>query len=218
MLLVQAGGTLQPAAYPFSGAGPIRPARLTELLRTRDPATLDAVVRENMDILFRAASAAGYSSDDSADLVQETLLVFVRRCAEYDGRASTRTWLFGILINKMRERRRVSFRESSFDAIDEVVENRFDASGSWSKPPEAPDSYAATRQAIDWLESCLAKLPEQRRIAFFLNEVEQLSYGEICTILDVSSNNLGVLMFRARNALRECLEAKGLHGSADVDM
>lgn len=196
----------------------IRSSRLTRLIRRRDAFTLDALVRENMDVLFRAAVAAGFNSDDAADLVQETLLVFVRRCGEYDGRASPRTWLFGILVNKVREGRRMTFRESAFDAIDNVVENRFDTSGSWVNPPQSPESYAATRQAFHMLETCMAKLPDQRRLAFFLKEVEHLSNAEICKILDVSRNNVGVLMFRARNALRECLEARGIHGSADVDM
>ena len=34
--------------------------------------------------------------------------------------------------------------------------------------------------------------------------------GEICNILDVSRTNLGVLLYRGRNGLRECLEAKGV--------
>ena len=32
---------------------------------------------------------------------------------------------------------------------------------------------------------------------------------EICKILDVSRTNLGVLLYRSRNRLRECLETKG---------
>jgi len=46
--------------------------------------------------------------------------------------------------------------------------------------------------------------------------VEQLDVDEVCNVLEVTRNNLGVLLFRARNALRECLESKGIEGSADV--
>ncbi len=47
-------------------------------------------------------------------------------------------------------------------------------------------------------------------MAFVLREVEGLSTEEICKILEVSRTNLGVLIYRARNRLRECLEAKGV--------
>ena len=68
------------------------------------------------------------------------------------------------------------------------------------------------------LESCLGELPDRQRLAFALREVEDMSTEEVCKILEVSANNLGVLLFRARNGLRECLEAKGFEGSRDVEL
>ena len=66
------------------------------------------------------------------------------------------------------------------------------------------------------LRSCLEDVPERQRVAFTLREVEGFETEEICKILDVSANNLGVLLYRARNRLRECLESKGLEGSGDA--
>jgi RNA polymerase sigma-70 factor (ECF subfamily) len=42
-----------------------------------------------------------------------------------------------------------------------------------------------------------------------LREMESLETAEICKILGVTVTNMGVLMHRARNRLRECIEAKG---------
>jgi RNA polymerase sigma-70 factor (ECF subfamily) len=56
----------------------------------------------------------------------------------------------------------------------------------------------------------LEGFPTQQRTAFALREVEGLVSEEICKILNVTRTNLGVLMFRARNRLRECLEARGM--------
>ena len=49
-------------------------------------------------------------------------------------------------------------------------------------------------------------------MAFILREVEGLSTQEMCKILEVTRTNLGVLLYRARNRLRECLEAQGIKG------
>lgn len=67
-----------------------------------------------------------------------------------------------------------------------------------------------------WLSDCMEALSERRRIAFVMREIEQMGVAEICKILELSPNNLGVLLFRARNSLRECMESKGVRGSADV--
>lgn len=195
---------------------PREPPQRFDAIRRRDPAALEAVARENIGPLLRGARAAGLSGGDAYDAVQEALLVFVEKADRYDGRASVRTWLFGILFNKIAERRRAVAREEAVDDIDAVVNARFDARGQWIKPPRSPDAELAAGQAMTMLEECLDQLPERRRAAFVLREVEQLDVDEVCNVLEVSRNNLGVLLFRARNALRECLESKGIEGSADV--
>ncbi|MEO6527630.1 MAG: sigma-70 family RNA polymerase sigma factor [Gemmatimonadaceae bacterium] len=183
-----------------------------------DRATLASIARENADVLLRGARAAGFTTEASADLVQDTLLVFCRKAQEFDGRASVRTWLYGILLNKISERQRVDDRERTVDDIDAALEKRFDARGSWIVPPLPPDAFAARGQAMEWLYSCLEGLSRRYRIAFTMREMEGMDVTEICNILGLSANNLGVTLFRARASLRECLERKGLHRSADVDL
>jgi RNA polymerase sigma-70 factor, ECF subfamily len=197
-------------------AEPREPQDRIDAIRAGDPDTLEQVARENLPILLRAARAAGLDSDDAHDAVQETLLVFVRRAGEFDGRAAVRTWLFGILLKKISERRRAFAREETVDDIEAVVDARFDAAGRWSRPPRGPDADLSADQAMQWLKECLEQLPDRRRLAFVLREVDQLETAEVCKVLEVSPNNLGVLLFRARSALRECMETKGIRGTRDV--
>jgi RNA polymerase sigma-70 factor, ECF subfamily len=197
-------------------SGTPEPPERIDAIRRRDPAVLEEVARQYLVPLRRAAAAAGLSGDQVWDVVQDALLVFVRRAHEYDGRATVKAWLFGILYRKIMEFRRESSREEAVEDVDEVFESRFATNGRWSRPPRSADEYTMGNQAMAWLEDCLGRLPERRRLAFTLREVEQMETDEVCKILEVSVNNLGVLLFRARNALRECLESKGIHGSADV--
>ena len=62
------------------------------------------------------------------------------------------------------------------------------------------------------ISDCLETAPERQRLAFQLREGEGLSSGEICKILGVSVTNLGVMLHRLRNRMRECLEARGVIG------
>ena len=75
--------------------------------------------------------------------------------------------------------------------------------------------------AVEQLESqefretfdrCLAQLSPQMAIAFTLREVEGLSSEEICEVLNVTPNNLWVILHRGRAKLRNSLEAEWFGG------
>ena len=61
-----------------------------------------------------------------------------------------------------------------------------------------------------FLKDCMERLASLQRMVFVLREIEEMDTEEICNILEVSRTNLGVLLYRGRNGLRECLEAKGV--------
>jgi RNA polymerase sigma-70 factor (ECF subfamily) len=190
----------------------------TRGIQTRDPETLQTVVRENLPYLLRAARGAGLPPDRAEDTVQEVLLTFLTRATEFDGRARVRTWLYGILLKKLSRAFEGVRRTRETEEIDRVVESRFTEDGRWARPPRGPDAGADRERVRVWLAECLEDLPDRRRMAFVLREVEELSTEEVCKVLEVSPNNLGVLLFRARNGLRECLETKGLRGRHDADL
>ena len=191
---------------------------MTQKIRAREPDALRSIAREHLPMLLRAARAAGLPPDRAEDAVQETFLTFLHRAHEFDGRARVRTWLYGILLNKVSREREGVRRAEETDEIDAVVEARFNESGRWSRPPRGPDARADVPRVRAWLDDCLETLADRRRSAFVLREVEELPTDEICKILEVTPNNLGVLLFRARNGLRECLEAKGLRSRYDADL
>ena len=147
-------------------------------------------------------------------MTQATFVTFIEVAPRFEGRSHVRTFLFGILYKKIAEARRKAKREQQTDPIEDVMESRFKADGSWQRAPRVADLQlhdAEIRQAID---GCLERASTQQRLAFALREVLGFTTEEICNILDVSRTNLGVLLYRARNRLRECLEAKSVRRQA----
>lgn len=190
----------------------------TDGIQHGDPAILDVVTRDALPGLLRAARASGLSPDDVEDVVHATVLVFLERARGFDGRARASTWMHGILVRKVMEHRRTAFRAEPSDDIDRVFEQQFDARGSWVRPPVQPGAGLARMDVRRHLASCLEQLPKSHRDAFTLREADELSTEGLCKILQVTPNNLGVLLFRARNRLRKCLELHGIAGSADADL
>ncbi len=179
-------------------------------IRERDGQALEEVVRRYLPQILRAAGGAGLAPQLAEDVAQDTFATFIETAPRFEGRSHVRTWLFGILYKKIAAARRNLGRENEMDDIEEVFEQRFDDGGSWTRPPLPVDAevYAAeVRQGID---GCLDGVPTNQRMAFVLREIEGMDTREICKILEVSRTNLGVLLHRVRNRLRECLEAKGI--------
>ncbi len=189
--------------------------QLAARIREEDPEALQAVAQAYLAQIFRSARGAGLDSEHAEEVTQATFTTFIEKAAGFEGRSHVRTWLFGILYNKIAEARRHLARERQMDEIDDVVAQRFDSKGSWVNPPRPVDVKLYASEIREFLEDCLQMVPTQQRMAFVLREVEGFSSDEICKILDVTHTNLGVLMYRVLNRLRECLEAKGVKNSRD---
>jgi len=175
-------------------------------LRSRERDTLRDLVREYMPQLLRAARGAGLNAQNAEDVTQNVFLTFLEKLDDFQGRSHVRTWLFGILYRKISEMRRSAQKESASDDIDEVMEHRFRTDGMWLKPPRWADDTTYDAEVQRHLATCLDDVSTDHRLAFMLREVEEMDSAEICRVMDVSRSNLGVLLYRCRNLLRECLE------------
>ncbi len=171
-------------------------------------------VDEHGDHLYRYALVQVRNTAVAQDLVQDTLLAALRSREEFAGRSSERTWLRGILRNKVIDRYRKLSREISFTDLD-FLTGEFSEKfirGSWihADAPRhwKPEPEVVVHRAEFWvvLRHCLGKLPDRLAQAFMLREMEEIPAPEICRILLIKESNLWVMLHRARLGLRECLE------------
>jgi RNA polymerase sigma-70 factor (ECF subfamily) len=176
------------------------------------PTNAEKWVDEHSDYLFRYALSRLRQREVAEDLVQETFLAAIRARERFAGASSERTWLVGILKRKIADHLRRKCHEqpvSDLSASDRWVEALFDERGNWRKRPDKwpPDPSTAFEKQELWaiFAACLGKLPERLATAFTLREVEELDSQEVCKVLNVSANNLWVMLHRARLGLWRCL-------------
>lgn len=183
-----------------------------ERLKKRDHEAWEEIAGAYLPQILRASRGMGFSADESRDLAQSVFLAFLEGIERFEGRAHIRTFLFGIFYHKVSEHLREiqRGREKVMDPIDEVVEERFDSRGAWRKGPAGAERLILSHEIGQLLDECLETIPRAQRIAFYLRDVEEMKTAEICKKMGITATNLGVLLFRARNRLRECLECNGL--------
>ena len=177
-------------------------------LKARTPGAVEALIEEYASPLLASARAWGLSQADAEEAVQDALLDFLGALDRFEGRSALKTFLFGVLFHKCSERRRASRREEAVEDVETAFELRFGYMGVWNSLPRGPEEEAVNEELKGWLAQCAQSLSSDQRAAFQLKVVEGIATEDACKILGVSSTNFGVLMFRARNKLRECLEKK----------
>jgi RNA polymerase sigma-70 factor (ECF subfamily) len=182
-------------------------------------------VDEHGDCLYRFALTRVRKEEVAEDLVQETLLVAVRTHEKFGGRSSERSWLVGILKNKVCDYYRKLGRETNFTDLEffsDEHSDRFDGENYWihERGPSdwKPEGEEAMKRAEFWqtIQDCLAKLPERIATVFTMREIDDVPSKEICAILNISEANLWVMLHRARMALRQCLEANFFDGQGGM--
>lgn len=172
-------------------------------------------LEEHGDYLFRFAVFKLKNSALAEDMVQETLLSALSAKDSFASQSSVRTWLTAIMKNKMVDYWRRHGREISVaDLMDDAdgggsVDDFFDKAGRWADMPNVypnPDSALESKQFWSIFEDCLSKLKPQQAEVFLAREVHGMSSEEVSESYSLSSNNVWVLMHRARVAMGKCLE------------
>ena len=171
-------------------------------------------IEEQRAYLLRFARLQLRNPEAAEDAVQEALAAALAAESGFRGQSNVRTWLTGILKHKIVDAIRRSSRELASGGFDEDPEigdlgYQFKENGHWDERPGGwtePDSALERKQFLAALEQCLARLPARTAQAFMMREHLGLETAEICKELGVTATHCWVLLYRARMALRQCLE------------
>ena len=181
-------------------------------VRTGDERAFVILVARYQQPMFRLACSMVSSQQVAEEAVQDTWMGVVRGIEGFEGRSSFKTWLFRILVNRVRAAGSREPTDPSIETIQAVDPNRFDAEGQWADPvdhwTEASEDRLDAATWIPILKSALEKLPARQRQVVMLRDVEGLSNDETCAVLGISVGNQRILLHRGRARLREILDAQ----------
>ncbi|MDP3638842.1 MAG: sigma-70 family RNA polymerase sigma factor [Azonexus sp.] len=152
------------------------------------------------------------------DVVQEALAAALTSANEFAGRSALKTWVFAILRHKIIDQIRLQSRTTNISAmsqeeenLDQTFDRLFQTNAHWSpaaRPHDWGDPEESFRQQRFWeiFDICLKKLPENTARVFMMREFLEFETAEVCQELALTTSNCNVILHRARNGLRRCLE------------
>lgn len=170
------------------------------------------------DALYKFAYFRVNNAALAEDLVQETFLAAIKGKDRFSGKASVKTWLTGILKNKVvdyyRKKNRTQSMQDTAAFFEREEAELFSEDGHWNYDnPNIPADWSPAqvekmdrKEFMQQFYRCADQLPEKIRTVFILREVDGVTSADICEQLDISPQNLWTILHRARMALRGCLQ------------
>ena len=191
-----------------------------EALKAGDEAAFQSLIQRYHGPMLRLAMAYVRDRGVAEDVVQESWLTCLRSLDRFEGRSSLKTWIFGIVMNVARARRRKESRILPFASLFKrddsdrrrptVDQSRFGADGLWQSGPQKwdnlPESKVLGDETIERVKAAIAELPPKQREVIVLRDVAGLDAGEVSGLLGISAANVRVRLHRARAAVRKTLE------------
>ena len=167
-------------------------------MSTRARRELDELYRGHREAVYRFLLRDLRDPHEAEDVTQSAFLQAYGSVLRGRHPERPRAWLLTIADNLRRRRFRRAERRPREVPLDDV-------------DIAAPETPSASE-----LGEALGQLPPQQRSALVLREIAGLTYEEIASRLGVTVGSVQMLLFRARRALRERLDAAGRRASAFV--
>jgi len=198
---------------------------LVARLRDGDEAAFMTLVDRHAAAMLRVASMY-VSRAVAEEAVQDTWVGVLQGIARFEERSSLKTWIFSILMNRVRtqaqrERRTVPFSavgapESQAGDEPALEPERFlgadhrEWPNHWANPPEpwteTPEQRLLSSEASAEIRRAIDALPPGPREVITLRDVEGWTPDEVSDLLRITPNNQRVLLHRARSKVRRALE------------
>ncbi|MEO8180642.1 MAG: sigma-70 family RNA polymerase sigma factor [Deltaproteobacteria bacterium] len=158
-------------------------------------ARVEHIVLRHLDAIWRTARELGVSTRDLDDVVQEVLIVCVRRLSDIEPERE-RAFLLATTSRVVANWRRSQRRRPAepVEAVDEIAAQSLDTRSKPSNPAEMLEH----KRELELVQAALEEMNEQQRVAFTLFELEELTAREIAEQLGLSEQVVFARVQRAR--------------------
>jgi RNA polymerase sigma-70 factor (ECF subfamily) len=175
---------------------------LVARVRSGDEQSFDEVYLQYAQSLWRFAVRILGSREEAEEVVHDVFATIWEQRDRWQVQSTIAAYLYRAVRNRAIDVVRhngVIHRLESTEDTDSLVPGL-------GQPPVAPDEHVYQQALQRALHEAIAMLPERRRTALTLRYVQEMSYAEIASVLQVSENAAFMLVARTREMLRPLFE------------
>jgi RNA polymerase sigma-70 factor (ECF subfamily) len=174
-----------------------------------ESAAFEALVEKYQKKMLNTAYRMIGNYEEACEVVQDAFLAAYRSIKQFRGESRFSTWLYSIVINLSKNRlKKVKSRlHREGLSIDDPGRNIH--CQDKNNPPTHETSmvdHLERREVQARVQECMNTLDHEYREVLVLRDVQGFSYEEIRAILKIPDGTVKSRLFRARDALKECLK------------
>jgi RNA polymerase sigma-70 factor (ECF subfamily) len=203
---------MSPADQPHSAApAHLDDVELVQRVRAGDQAAWSFLIREHQDRLFNVCLRMVSSRELAADCTQDAFVKIIQGMHTFDGRSKLSTWMIRITMNVCLSKLRSEKlrRHASLDATTRTNDDHDETTFAQQLQSSEPQAHQRVEDARDraLLQRALTELDPEQRAILILADARGVPYEQIAQVLGIAIGTVKSRVFRARTALRDCLEA-----------
>jgi RNA polymerase sigma-70 factor (ECF subfamily) len=174
---------------------------LLALCRGGDASAFARLVALHETMVFNLALRMLGNPDEARDVSQDVFLQVYRTLGRFEERSSLRTWIYRIVVNLCRNRRRLWMRRRRDRSVGlEDLSPREES--QLAQGGDSPYDAVRRREQAERVQRALLALSFDHRAVLVLREVEGLTCEEIAHSLGIAEGTVKSRLARARDALR----------------
>jgi RNA polymerase sigma factor (sigma-70 family) len=187
---------------------------LLDRCRQGDPQAFARLVALHEGMVLNLAMRLLGDLEEAKDISQDVFLQVYKMLGRFEGRSSLRTWIYRIVLNLCRNRRRFwrRHRRSQSCPLEDLAPR--DEARLSSRREASPFESLERREREVRVQAALLRLSFDHRAILLLREVEDLSCAQIGAALGLPEGTVKSRLARAREALRRVLAPILLEGDS----
>lgn len=167
--------------------------RLYRRFLNGDNKSFDLIINKYMEKIIYFIYRFVKSMDIAEDLAQDVFVYILVNKEKYDFRYSLKAYLYTIAksksLNYIKRENKITYLQDN-----EYIFNEKEI-----------EDIIFNKEQSQKLKIAIDNLPEPQNQLIYLVDIEELSYKEICTILDMSLSQVKTLIHRGRKKLKKIL-------------
>lgn len=164
-------------------------------------AAFERLVRVLEGQMLAVAAGFAHTPDDANDIYQDAMLAAYRALPRFKLESKFSTWLHKIVVNTaLSNRRKLKRNWQKMTAI----QNQYEQEEKYIDT-RSPESATLDSELNTQINKAMGKLTDTERIAFVLCHQQGFKLREAAEVMSCTDNSVKVVLFRARNKLKQQL-------------
>jgi RNA polymerase sigma-70 factor (ECF subfamily) len=179
---------------------------LIERAKDGDSEAFAVLVRRHQDYVHNAVVHMVGRGQDAEDLTQEVFLKAFRGISGFRQNSRFTTWIYGIMLNCVRSFWRREGRGPEEVSLDAGGEEDCPSPEPAGRSDDKPLNRLLSKERVKLVREAIQRLDPDMKEVVVLRDLQDLTYKELSSCLDVPLGTVKSRLARARRALRDEIE------------